>query len=117
MLRFLADEDFNGKVLRGLLRREPSLDVVRVQDVGLSGLHDREVLAWAANEQRLLLTHDAATMTKYGYERMTQGLFTAGIVEVDQALPFGLVINDLLLLATGSLDNEWDNQVVFLPLR
>jgi predicted nuclease of predicted toxin-antitoxin system len=58
MLRLLADENFNGSIIRGLLRRQPEMDVVRVQDVGLSGADDRLVLAWAANEGRVLLTHD-----------------------------------------------------------
>ena len=37
MLRLAADENFNGNIVRGLLRRNPKLDIVRVQDVGLSG--------------------------------------------------------------------------------
>ncbi len=31
-----ADENFNNDIVRGLLRREPKLDIVRIQDVGLS---------------------------------------------------------------------------------
>lgn len=37
MLRLAADENFNGDIVRGLLRRNPQIDIVRVQDVGLSG--------------------------------------------------------------------------------
>ena len=33
MLRFLADENFNGRNLRGLQRRIAELDVVRAQDL------------------------------------------------------------------------------------
>ena len=58
MLRLLADENFNDSIVRGLLRRNPELDVVRVQEVGVSGADDRSMLAWAANEERILLTHD-----------------------------------------------------------
>jgi hypothetical protein len=35
MTGFLADEDFNNDILRGLVRRVAHLDLVRVQDVGL----------------------------------------------------------------------------------
>jgi hypothetical protein len=49
MIRFLSDEDFNRRILRGLRRRLPALDVVRVQDVGLIARPDTEVLEWAAN--------------------------------------------------------------------
>lgn len=73
MLRFLADENFNNDVLRGVLRRNPELDVVRVQDVGLMGVDDPTILEWAANEERVLLTHDVETMTHYAYERVAAG--------------------------------------------
>lgn len=56
MLRFVADENFNGAVVRGLLRRVPSVDIVRVQDVGLSGAEDPAILDWAGREGRVLLT-------------------------------------------------------------
>ena len=35
MLRLLADENFSGDIVRGLLLRQPDLDLVRAQDVGL----------------------------------------------------------------------------------
>jgi predicted nuclease of predicted toxin-antitoxin system len=63
MLRFAADENFNNNIIRGLLRRQPELDIVRVQDVGLRGADDPTVLEWAAQEGRILLTHDVATIT------------------------------------------------------
>jgi hypothetical protein len=57
MLLLAADENFNGNIVRGLLRRQPALDIVRIQDVELSGAEDPVVLAWAAQEGRVLLTH------------------------------------------------------------
>ena len=38
MLRLLSDENFNGEIVRGLFRAHPTIDLVRVQDVGLSFL-------------------------------------------------------------------------------
>ena len=70
MLRFVTDENFNNAILRGLLRRNPNLDVVRIQDVGLSGADDSKVLEWSAREDRILLTHDVGTITRYAYERV-----------------------------------------------
>ena len=40
MLRLLADENFNGDIVRALLLQQPDLDIVRVQDVGLAGVSD-----------------------------------------------------------------------------
>ena len=44
MLRFVADENFNNNIVRGLLRRQPELDIIRIQDEGLSGADDPTVL-------------------------------------------------------------------------
>lgn len=62
MLRLAADENFNNDIVRGLWRRKSELDIVRIQDVGLSGADDPTVLEWAARERRVLLTHDVTTM-------------------------------------------------------
>jgi hypothetical protein len=116
MIRFLADEDFNGHIIRGLLRREPDLDIVRVQDVGLMGQGDDRLLAWAENEGRVLLTHDVSTMTNHAYERMRIGHHVADVVEVPQSLAIGQAIKDILLIARLSSDKELENQVQYLPL-
>ncbi|MBW4630589.1 MAG: DUF5615 family PIN-like protein [Iphinoe sp. HA4291-MV1] len=73
-MRLLTDENFNGSILRGLIRRLPRLDIVRIQDIGLIHTDDSTILEWAANEERILLTHDVATITVYAYERINKGL-------------------------------------------
>jgi len=69
-IRWAVDEDFDNDILRGLLRRLPGLDIVRVQDAGLSGAKDPQILDWAAGEKRVLLTHDVSTMTKFAIQRI-----------------------------------------------
>ncbi len=64
MLLFATDENYNNNILRGLVRWKPDLDILRIQDVGLSGADDPTVLEWAAKENRILLTHDVSTITK-----------------------------------------------------
>ncbi|MEH2371935.1 DUF5615 family PIN-like protein [Nostoc sp.] len=81
-MRLLTDENFNGSILRGLIRRLPRLDIVRVKDVGLIHTDDSTILEWAANEERILLTHDIATITVHAYERINKGLSMPGVVEV-----------------------------------
>jgi len=115
-LRFLADEDFDNDIVRGLLRRLPTLDVVRAQDVGLSGQPDPAVLAWATQEDRVILTHDVSTMTAHAYARIADGLPMARVFAVSQSLPIGRAFDDLLLLAECSLAGEWAGQVRYLPL-
>ena len=62
MLLLASDENFNGDIVRGLLRRHPALDLVRVQDVDLMQTPDSEILEWAANQGRVLLSHDVSTV-------------------------------------------------------
>ena len=116
MLRFAADENFNNNIIRGLLRRQSELDIIRVQDVGLRGADDPTVLGWAAQEGRVLLTHDVATITQYAYERMEAGLFMPGVFEVSLDVPIGRAIEDILLVAECSHEGEWEGQVRYLLL-
>ncbi len=116
MLRLAADENLNNNIVRGLLRRKPELDIVRIQDAGLSGADDPTVLEWAAQESRVLLTHDVTTITRYAYARVQLGQPMPGVFEVSRAIPIGQVIEDILLLAEYSLEGEWEGQVRYLPL-
>jgi len=111
----LADENFNGAILRGLVRRLPELDIVRVQDVGLMHADDSDILEWAANEGRILLTHDVATITMYAYERVNQGLPMLGVVEVISRASVGQIIDDLELFICCSEPEEYEGRVLFIP--
>ncbi len=115
MLRLLADENLNNDIIRGLLRRNPELDIVRVQDVaGLAGADDPVLLEWAAQSGRILLTHDVATITKYAYERIRAGQRVPGIFEISRNVSVGQAIEDILLLVEYSFEDEWENRIHYL---
>ena len=116
MLRVAADENFNNDIIRGLLRRKPDVDIVRVQDVGLSGADDPAVLEWAARHERVLVTHDVSTLSKHAYERVGAGQRMPGVFEVSTSLAVGDAIEDLLRIVECSLEGEWEGQVRYLPL-
>jgi len=116
MLKFLADENFNGRIVRGLLRRNPNLEIVRVQDLPIAGADDPTVLAWAAREGRILLTHDVNTITKYVYKRVAEGKSMPGVFEIKQSVAVGVAIEEVLLLAEASRAREWEGQILYLPL-
>lgn len=117
MLKFLTDQNFNHNIVRGLLRRNPALDIVSAPEAGLSRMKDPQLLEWAAHEQRVLLTHDVSTMTKYVYDRLEAGQAMPGLIEVSFFLNIGQVIEDLLLLAECSFDGEHEGQIIYLPLK
>jgi Domain of unknown function (DUF5615) len=116
-MRWAADENLNNDIVRGLLRRKPDADVVRIQDVGLSGADDPAVLEWAAGEERVLLTHDASTITRYAYERVASGKPMPGVFEIGRDIPMTVILDDLILLTECSVEHEWEGQVRYLPLR
>lgn len=117
MIRLLADENFNENIVRGIRRRSPDIDLVRVRDVGLSGADDPTVLEWAAQHQRILLTHDVSTITAFAYERVRAEKPMPGVFEVGRTVALRSAIEDILLLVTYSVDGEWEGQVQYLPLR
>lgn len=116
MPAFLADENFNGAIVRGLHRRSRDVDLLTVQQAGLSGASDPDVLEWAATADRILLTHDVNTIPDFVRERVATGRPMPGVVEVPAVAPIGRVIDDLLLLAQCSSEGEWVNQIVRVPL-
>jgi hypothetical protein len=117
MLALAADENFNNDIVRGLRRRATDLDIARIQDVGLAAADDPTVLEWAAQEGRVLLTHDVSTITRYAYERVRAGKSMPGVFEVSRNVAIRIAIEDILLLAEGSIEDEWEGQVRYLPLR
>jgi hypothetical protein len=117
MLLLAADENFNNDIVRGVRRRNPRIDIVRIQDAGLLGADDPTILECAAQAGRVLLTHDVATVSRYAYDRVQDGKPMPGVFEIRRQVPVRVAIEDILLLAECSLDGEWEGQVRYLPLR
>lgn len=116
-MRFLADENFDNDILRGVLRDAPDFDVIRVQDTEMYQAADPAVLVWAAKENRIVLTRDVSTMPDYAYERIATGLFMPGMFVVSDQTPIGQIIAELLIIEGASDASEWQNLVFYLPLR
>jgi hypothetical protein len=114
--RFLADHDLNERIIDGVLRREPALEFARARDVGVSDRPDPEVLAFAAQNGFLIVSHDVNTMSGHAYARLATGEIMPGLLMVQQPQPIGPVIDSLILIWSVSEAEEWQDQVRFLPL-
>ena len=73
MLRLASDADVHGDILDGLHRRLPEINLVRVQDALPEGTLDPEILAWAAAENRVLITNDRNTMIGFAKSAWRRG--------------------------------------------
>ncbi|HUG71748.1 MAG TPA: DUF5615 family PIN-like protein [Pirellulaceae bacterium] len=95
MLGLLSDENFNGEIARSLFRARADLDLIRIHDVGLLGADDPTILAWAAENNRVLLTHDRTTMPAFAYDRVRAGQPMSGVLVVDDRAAIGQTIDDI----------------------
>lgn len=116
MLPLAADEDLHGAIVRGLRRREPSIDLIRVRDVHPSRTPDPVVLEWAATEGRIVITQDESTMVGYAWDRVRVGLPMSGVLVRGHRVSIRQAIDDLLLIAQCGTAEEFNDQVKFLPL-
>jgi hypothetical protein len=110
-----ADENLNRDVVRGLLRIVPGIDFVRVQDRGLGGATGPDVLAWAADEGRVLVTHDRETMVDFAQRRVAAGLLMPGRTVVGRRSGVGRAIEDLARVVEASESQDRRGQVCYLP--
>jgi hypothetical protein len=113
--RFQADADFNQKIVAGLRRREPTIEFRSAGEGGVIGRPDPKVLAQAASEGRVLVSHDRQTMPGH-FRRLIEKQASPGLVIVSQELDIGRAIEELLLVWAASEAEEWENTVIFLPL-
>jgi hypothetical protein len=114
-IRFQADADLNAEIVAGVLRREPHADFQSAQEAGLRGVPDREVLALAAGEGRILVTHDRRTMPQHFAEFIREHT-SPGVFIIAQNVSIRVAIEELLLIWAASDSDEWINLLIELPL-
>ena len=116
MLRVLLDQNFDHRILYGLMRRIPELDYLTAHQAGWGELDDFDLLIEAGNEQRVLFTHDLQTMPQHVASVIASGHDVAGVFVVPRNLSFEQAINELELIVMCSSESEWINSYRILPL-
>ena len=116
MLRLVADENFNHRILRGARLRFSLLDVVIFQRTAFQGAADPILLQWAADQDRVVVTHDINTMPGYAYERVATGQPMPGVIIIPKILPIGTAIEELITVLACDEPDDLNNQVMYLPL-
>lgn len=113
--RLLADHDLNEHLVTGVLRREPTIEFLRVRDLGLDRSPDEDVLQFAASHGLVVVSHDVNTMIAAARRYIADAQPMAGLLMVRQADPLNQNIESLLLIWSCSEAEEWRNQIAFLP--
>jgi predicted nuclease of predicted toxin-antitoxin system len=114
-VRFQADADLDGRILRGLRRSVPEIDIWTAADSGLSGLEDPEVLRLATESGRILVSQDRRTMPGH-FARYTVRRKSPGVILLREAVSISTAIEELVLIWAASEAEEWVNRLVWIPL-
>ena len=115
MIRFQADADLNGFILRAVRRMEPGIDFNTAAAAGLEGVPDPDVLAIAAEDGRILVTHDQKTMPHH-FADFIEGKESPGVIVIPQHMPIASAAEGLVLIWAASEPSEWAKRIFWLRL-
>lgn len=113
-VRFQADADLRQAIVTGTIRRQPNLDFQSAHTAELEGKKDSEVLAIAAQDGRVVVTHDRKTMpAEFGEFIMSKT--SSGVLIFSQNLSVSDAIEALILVWEASTAEEWVNHIMSIP--
>ena len=113
-MKFWADENFNGRILKGILLAYPELVIIRVQDTELISLPDPELLEEAYKADAILLTHDIKTLVPYAKERLSAGIDIAGVIAIPSTMAIGHAIEHVITLIGAANEGDFHNSLIRL---
>ena len=114
-VRFLADANFNQKIVAGLLLREPGIDFALPQSMIPERMKDPDVLDLAHLSGRIVVSHDVTTMPHW-FGQCIEERGCAGLILVPEKVPIRDTIEDLLMIWHATEAEEWKNRIEWLPL-
>lgn len=114
-IKFQADADLNERIIDAVRRRNPAIDFQTADEAGIRGLPDPEVLAFAASEDRLLVSHDCNTMPTH-FAQFVASRHSPGVFMIAQDLPIGSATDGLILVWEASDAKEWIDVLEWIPL-
>ena len=115
MVRFLADASLHEGIVSGCIRREPAIDFLSANDARLEGVPDPDVLALAAQQDRVLVTSDLRTMARHFGNFLEAHGHCPGVFLVKQTTPVAAVIEELVMVWAASDTEEWKDRILEIP--
>jgi predicted nuclease of predicted toxin-antitoxin system len=114
-ITFQADADFNQTIVSALQRHEPAIDFQTADDAQIRGLPDPDVLAIAARDGRILVSHDHHTMPVH-FATFVATQHSPGVFLLSQDVPIRIAVEELFVIWEASEADEWFNTLQYLPL-
>jgi predicted nuclease of predicted toxin-antitoxin system len=114
-ITFQADADLDGRVIRGLKRAFPEIDIRTATEAGLSGMQDPKVLQLAAEIGRVLVSQDRRTMP-FHFIQYIRNASSPGVILLREATPIAVAIEGLALIWSASEASEWTDRLGWIPL-
>jgi hypothetical protein len=112
--RLLADADLNHAIISGVVRRNAGIDFKRAEEVPLEGLADEVVLLAAAQDQRVLVSHDVSTMPGH-LRNFVSTSPSPGVILIPQDLSIGKAIEYVLLICEACDAPDLANRLCLAP--
>ncbi len=107
-IRFQADNDLRKAITRAIIRQNSQIDFRSAPTSEL------EILALAAQEGRILISHDFQTMPAR-FKKFTETQRSPGVLLIAQDLPVGQAVERLLLMWEVSKPQDWENRLCLIP--
>src|SRR5262245_17814211 len=114
-VKFQADADLHQALVRVIVRREPAIDFQTAKAARLRGLSDPDVLAFAAREDRIIVSHDQSSMPIH-FADFIMTEVSPGLIIVPQTVALSVAVEELILIWAASEAQEWVNRITFIPL-
>lgn len=112
---YQADADLNEDIVAGVQRRAPEIDFQTADELELASLPDPAVLALAAQEGRILVTHDRRTMPIH-FGKFVENNKSPGLIVISQKTDILTAIEDLILIWVASEAEEYINSILAIPI-
>ncbi|MBR8827312.1 MAG: DUF5615 family PIN-like protein [Gomphosphaeria aponina SAG 52.96 = DSM 107014] len=117
-LKYLLDENVDLVYQNQFLQKNPNYVMWAVGDPGAppKGTLDPEILCWCEEYGFLLVTNNRKSMPVHLAEHLEQGRHVPGILILNLNLTVGETLDELILIASAAMIEEYLDQIVHLPL-
>ncbi len=114
MIRFLADEDFDGHVISGVRRRHPEIQIQTIQELGMSETPDPDILEWATQRDLVVLSRDRNSMTAFAEDRIRRRMPFSGLLLVHDRMSRGTIIEQIEAWSRKELEEAFAYPIQYI---